>query len=333
MERIAFYVGLDYHRASVQVCVLDGEGRVLANRKVANEARAILGALPARARVRAALEACSGAAELAEELQRAGWEVALGHPGYVRRMRLNPDKTDFSDARLLAELVRAGFLARVWLAPRAVRELRLLVRHREQLVRERRAVKLRVGALLREQRVGSPEGAGRWSRAWVSRLRGAPLSEEGRWVMGEHLARLEWLAGRLRQAEARLEALTKEDAVVARLRGLRGVGPVTSWWLRAEVGEFSRFGTGKQLSRFCGLSPRNASSGQRQADAGLIRAGSAGLRSCLIQAAHSLVRFEPRWRALAGKMLAGGKPRSLVTAAVANRWVRWLHHQMREQAA
>ena len=136
------------------------------------------------------------------------------------------------------------------------------------------------------------------------------------------------MAERVRQAEARLEAVTKEDPVVTRLRGLRGVGPVTAWWLRAEVGEFSRFGTGKQLSRFCGLSPRNASSGARQADSGLIRAGSAPLRACLIQASHSLVRFEPRWRAL-----AGGKPRSVVTAAIANRWVRWLHHQMQPQAA
>ncbi len=40
--------------------------------------------------------------------------------------------------------------------------------------------------------------------------------------------------------------------------------------LRAEIGRFDRFGSGKQLARFCGLSPRNASSGTRQADAGLV---------------------------------------------------------------
>lgn len=327
MERIAFYAGLDYHQGSVQVCVLDREGRVVANRKCPNAWRAIVASVPG-GRVRAALEACSGAAELAEELGRAGWEVTLGHPGYVSRMKLNPDKTDHSDARLLAELVRGGFLPGVWLAPRAVRELRLLVRHREQLARQRRAVKLRVGALLREQRIAQPPWVGRWSRAWVGWLGQAPLSEEGRWVVQQHLAQLAWLQERMGAVEARLEALTKDDPVVARLRGLRGVGPVTAWWLRAEVGDFSRFGTGKQLSRFCGLSPRNASSGSRQADAGLIRAGNPGLRACLIQAAHSLIRFDPRWQKLAGRMLAGGKPRSLVTAAVANRWLRCLHHQM-----
>ena len=59
--------------------------------------------------------------------------------------------------------------------------------------------------------------------------------------------------------------------------------------LRAEIGRFDRFDTGKQLSRFCGVTPRNASSGNRQADAGLIK------------------------------------------AAIANRWVRWLHHELRRE--
>jgi transposase len=64
---------------------------------------------------------------------------------------------------------------------------------------------------------------------------------------------------------------TAADAVVAKLMSLAGVGLVTAVTLRAEVGRFERFDTGKQLARFCGVTPRNASSGQRQADAGLIQ--------------------------------------------------------------
>ena len=107
---------------------------------------------------------------------------------------------------------------------------------------------------------------------------------------------------------------------------------MTAWTLRAEVGRFDRFRSGKQLARFCGLSPKNASSGQRQADAGLIKAGSELLRATLIEAAHRLIRFDPRWGALGAKLRAAGKPGSVVAAAVANRWVRWLYHRMREAA-
>jgi hypothetical protein len=49
--------------------------------------------------------------------------VQLAHPGYVARMKQSRDKTDFGDARMLADLERVGYLPRVWLAPEEVREM------------------------------------------------------------------------------------------------------------------------------------------------------------------------------------------------------------------
>jgi transposase len=57
----------------------------------------------------------------------------------------------------------------------------------------------------------------------------------------------------------------------------REVGPVTAWTMRALSGRFDRFANGKQLGRFCpqlwAVTPCNASSGQRVADSGMVRAG------------------------------------------------------------
>jgi len=104
--------------------------------------------------------------------------------------------------------------------------------------------------------------------------------------------------------------------------------------LRAEIGRFDRFDTGKQLARFCCVTPRNASSGARQADAGLIKAGNPELRHVLIQLAQRLVnRVEGHWMQLAAGMLQRGKPKNVVVAAVANRWVRWLFHEMKDSSA
>jgi len=82
----------------------------------------------------AAIEACNGSSSLAQSLiEKAGWSVDLAHPGYVARIKQSPDKTDFSDARLLADLERVGYLPKVWLASHDVRELRRVVRFRQQL--------------------------------------------------------------------------------------------------------------------------------------------------------------------------------------------------------
>jgi transposase len=309
---------------------MDPAGNVLANRSCPNDVNAVdLLVAFFGDDVRGAIEACSGAAELADELiTRCGWDLALAHPGYVNRMKQSPDKSDYSDARMLADLVRVGYLPKVWLAPADVRQLRTLVRYRQQLVNERRATKLRVTALLRDARLAEP-AARRWGRPWLAWLTTAVgLGSEARFVVDCHLSDLRRLDEQIALVEARLAAVTAEDPVVAQLVALRGLGPVTAWALRAEVGRFDRFRSGKQLARYCGLSPRNASSGQRQADAGLIKAGSELLRATVIEAAHRLIRFDKRWKALAESLRGRGKPACVVAAAVANRWVRWLYHQV-----
>lgn len=207
MSRIPVFVGLDYYQHSVQVCVMEASGRVLGNRGCDGDIGRLVAYVHGIGAVRGvAIECCEGAACFAEALiAQAGWSVHPAHPGYVSRMRQNPDKTDYSDAGLLADLERVGYVPRVWMAPPSIRELRRLVRYRGQLVNTRRQVKL-----------------------------------------------------------------------------------------RAEVGRFDRFRSGKQLARCCGLTPRNASSGARQADAGLIHACNHALRSVLIEAAHRVMRYERR---------------------------------------
>ena len=332
MVTLAVFVGLDYHDQTVQVCVLDSRGVVLANRSVENDSAAIGQVVHTHGKQAfAALEACNGSADLADELvQRFGWSVHLAHAGYVARIKQNPDKTDYSDARLLADLERVGYLPQVWLAPEEVRELRRLVRYRQQLAKERRDVKLRIGALLREQRLPQPTTCQKWTVAWLKWLEETKeLSAQGRWIVDQHLRHLRELSFSIRTVEARLRDVTANDPQVQALMAMRGIGLITAVTMRAEIGRFDRFRTGKQLSRFCGLSPRNASSGQRQADAGLIKAGNPQLRTVLIEAAHRLMRHDPRYRAMGQQMRQRGKPGSVVAAAVANRWMRSLHHVMR----
>lgn len=336
MTSLPVFVGLDYHQDAVQVCVIDSEGRRLSNRSVPNDLGEIERAATRHGRPqRIAIEACCGAAELAERLTiDLGLPVQMAHPGYVNRLKRSPDKTDLGDAQLLADLVRVKYLPTVWLAPRHIRELRRLMRHRCQLVRRRKDVKLRIRGLLRENRSGRP-AARAWTKAWLAWLQNeVALSESDRWILEDCLAELNSLTTRIQAVERRIRQSIADDALVARLMALPGVGLVTAATLRAEVGRFDRFATGKQLARFCGVTPRNASSGARQADAGLIRAGNPDLRTVLIELAHRLIyRLDPRWAELAAGMLRRGKPKNVVTAAVANRWVRWLHHELRREPA
>lgn len=335
MEKIHVFVGLDYHTKGVQVCVLNADGKVLLNRRCSNSVAEIGGVIDSSWEVRrVVMESCCGAADLAEALiADLRWPVDLAHAGYVARMKHNPDKTDVADARMLADLARAGLVPQVWLAPHKVRELRVLIRLRADLAAQAKAAKLRILALLRQQRIAEPsrpEAPGRWSQKWLAWLDDCALSEQGRFAAQMYLEQLEMLRARIQQVEARLHEATKGDAMVERLLTLNGVGKVTAWTLRALIGRFDRFTSGKQLARFCAVTPRNSSSGERMADSGMIRAGDPQLKGIVVEAAHRLKRYEPRWEKLAESMRERGKPGSVIVGAVANRWLRWLYHQMKE---
>ena len=336
MKKIPVSVGLDYSMSGVQVCVQDANGKVLRNKKCDDSWRAVAGVIGKCETVGVAvIEACTGAADLAEELKaHAGWPMKIAMPGIVKKMKLNPDKTDWQDAHVLCDLGRINYVPPVWLAPKPVRELRLVVRYRQQLVNQRRAAKLRMGAILREQRVVL-QGR-RWSKPWQAALaHHKDLSEQAGWVLQQHVRAVVKLTAEIDQVEAHLEAIAANDWMVRQLMTCKGIGLVTACVMRAEIGSFARFKSAKGLARYCALTPRNASSGARQADAGVIQAGNRMLRTILIEAGHRLARFEPRWKALADAMRARGKHGSVIAVAVANRWMRSLYHQGKqlEQAA
>lgn len=330
MSSVTWFVGLDYHQAFVQTCVMDVSGQQILNRRCANSVAALQETLrPFAGAMSLAIESCCGAADLAEELVAVGCEVSLAHAAYVHKLKQSPDKTDWSDARLLADLLRVGYLPRVWLAPHPLRQLRHVVRYRQQLAQARRAAKLRVTALLRAERVAFAVTP--WTKAWKQAVRECQaLGEQGVWVVNQLLDEVERLQQKIHQTEQHLEEMTADDPFVQKLRQQRGIGLVTAVTLRAELGTMSRFRSGKQLARFCGLSPRNASSGLRQSDAGLINAANTVLRSVVIEAAHRLMRFDRRWSHLGQSLRRRGKPGSVAAAAVGNRWMRWLFHQLKE---
>lgn len=329
MSSLAVFVGLDYHQSFVQVCVMNSSGEILGNRRCENDTPSIVQYVQGHAAgpVQAAIESCCGAAAIADELIECGWRVSLAHAGYVNKVKQSPDKTDWSDARLLADLLRIGYLPNVWLPPQDLRQLRHVVRYRQQVAQAKRSAKLRVTALLRSHRVQF--AVSRWTKAWIAAVRSCTaLGTQGNWVANRLLDEIDHLQKQLATIEERLTELSLRDALVQKLLEYRGVGLITAVTLRAELGEMSRFRSGKQLSRFCGLTPRNASSGQKQADAGLIKAANPQLRTVLIETSHRLQKFDLRWAELGRQLKARGKPGSVVAAAVANRWIRWLYHQV-----
>jgi len=325
-------VGIDYHKDSLQVCILESSGIVRSNRKINNDVGELIKLVGTKSKnVVVAAEACNGSSSFLDVLhQQTNWEVKLCHPGYAQRMRSNPDKTDKSDGELIADLTRIGYLPEVWLAPEHLRDLRALVRYRALQMKEARAMKLRIRALLRNNRIKVVEGVSLWTIAGYSWLSsGVGLSEHSEWVMSRYLLDLRRLQDEVKAGTKRITEFVKTDSLAQKLLKYRGIGIITAAVMRAEIGTFTRFKTGKQLARFCGLTPCNRSSGNVSADSGLIRSGNNVLKACIAQGVWTLIRYDEHWKEFAKRLLDRGKPKGVVASAVANRWMRKLFHEVK----
>jgi transposase len=330
MFNLPVFVGLDYHQNVIQVCVMDQNRKILFNQAVGNDPDEVMRVVaPFGGNVHAAIEASTGVADFAEKLiTLSHWCVELAHPGYVARMKQTPDKSDWTDAKLLADLTRAGYIPRVWLAPKFIRNLRELVRHRHGLIEQRKQVKLRLRALLRNHRIVCPFSP--WAikgKAWLLDETNIP-SQHVLFLLGDHFDTIEYFDKKVGHVTEKMQADIVDDPVVKQLLQQPGVGMITAITMRALIGRFDRFRSGKQLSHFCAVCPRNNSSAGKTTTGGLIKAGDELLRIVVIEAAHRLIRYDPHWRDMATRLRANGKKPCVIVGAVANRWVRKLFHQM-----
>ena len=325
-------IGIDYHTETLQLCIMSPEGEVLSNRSCPNDVEEAVRVIRKFGKVaRISAEACNGSTEFLESVHReTGWKKRLCHPGYVQRMKNNPDKSDKSDSELIADLDRVDYLPQVWIAPREIRDLRTLVRYRCQAMRAKKNAKLRVRSILRQYRMKWQGTSGLWTRAgmaWLETLRDFPPQTQ--WVFGRLLAGFKYLESEQKLAEAELKKFAAQDSLTKQLLKEPGIGLICSTTIRAEIADIERFRTSKQLARFCGLTPCNASSGSRQADAGMIRAGNPILKTALLESAHRLARTS-NWTGFVQKFKDAGKPYPVIIASLANRWVRQLFWKMKQ---
>ncbi len=143
------WVGIDLHRRRSQIAIIDEHGELSLSRRIVNDRETFLELLDGlEGESQIAVEATYGWEWLAELLEDAGYDMHLAHPLRTRAIAAARVKTDAVDAKTLAHLLRADLLPEAYIAPRELRDVRDLLRHRAALVAMRTALKNRVHALL-----------------------------------------------------------------------------------------------------------------------------------------------------------------------------------------
>ncbi|HET6870272.1 MAG TPA: IS110 family transposase [Solirubrobacteraceae bacterium] len=287
MENATRWIGIDLHRRRSQIAVIDEQGELTMSKRIVNDRdtfRELLGD-PESAHV--VLEATYGWEWLAELLEEAGYDLHLAHPLRTRAIAAARVKTDAIDAKTLAQLLRAGFLPEAYVAPRELRDLRELLRHRATLTRMRSAIKNRVHAILAKHGIANEYSDlfGKGGRVFLTNLE---LRDAPRRRLDSLLSLIEDFDREINQTTTEIEQRAKLDDRVDVLTQIRGVGRYTAMLIIAEVGDVHRFPTARHLCAWAGLTPNVRSSDGKARIGHITRQGSPALRWALVEAAQKI---------------------------------------------
>jgi transposase len=278
------YLGIDLHKKSSVWVMMDEKRNVIFHTSVAShpfDINASIKKIPARLQdVKVVIEPVCGWRWVTKQLKEAGLEVHIAHPMKVRLIAESKQKTDFNDARTLADLLRAGMLPESYRVADEIYELRVVLRERYFLVQERTAVKNRLHGIVTTQGLHLVDGCN-------------PLQKRGKkWIekgsnetMKELLEVISELDAHIDLLTKKISGLTKEIPEAKLLMTMPGVGPITALTVVAEVGDFSRFSSPKKLASFAGIVPKQRSSGEKVRLGSITHFGSKYLRTAMVETA------------------------------------------------
>jgi transposase len=319
--------GLDVHQETVVACVLIGAPgphptkEVRTFRTMTRELEALRDWLKAMGVTHVAMESTGIYWRPVYAVLEGHFELIVGNARHIRNVPGR--KTDVKDAEWIAELVRHGLIAKSFVPPRPLRELRDLLRYRRKLVESRAAERNRllrlletaniklasvatdvfgvsgqamlkaliVGTASAEAMAGLAKGQLRRKHHDLVLALEGRFEEHHRFLLVLQLGRLEAAGQDIealdRRIAERLEPYSLEHAL---LMQIPGVDWVVAAALIAEIGvDMSVFLSVHHLAAWAGVCPGNHESAGKQ-KSGRSRKGNVHLRTMLVGAALSASR-------------------------------------------
>jgi transposase len=288
-------IGCDYHPSWQQICWMNRETGETGEKRLEHadgEAERYYGSLPSGALI--GMESTGNCQWFVERMASLGHELWIGDAARIRAAEVRQQKTDRRDAALLLRLLVENRFPRIWTPTSEERDQRQLLLHRHKLVEMRVRVKNELQHLAMNR--GVTKGRRLWSQAGERVLRELPLAP---WTSRrrEDLYKLrKMLDEQLGELDAAVKKVALENERARLLMTHPGVGPITSLAFVLTIGDVNRFPRGKQVGSYFGLIPRERSSGGKQRRYSISKQGNPFMRTLLVEAAQSVVRYEPGFR-------------------------------------
>jgi transposase len=316
-------VGLDLAKTVFQVHGIDSTGKVIVRRSLRR--RQVMHFFGKLEPCLIGMEACGTSHFWAREIAKLGHEVKLMPAIYVKPY-VKRGKTDAGDAEAICEAVTRPTMRFVAIKSPEQQSVLALHRTRALLVRQRTQLVNMIRAQLAEFGIVLAKGIQHALKLVDQLLEGAApdIPVLANKIVVSLAEQIRELQARIGELEKDLNASSRDNEVVRRLRTIPGIGPITASALAASVTDPHQFTSGRQFAASLGLTPKAGSSGGKERMGRISKMGDRYLRRLLVSGMTSQLqsaRRKPEAHPWVTGLLAS-KPNKLVAVAMANKAAR-----------
>ncbi len=312
------YAGLDVSLEQTSVCLVDQQGQVVREVKVASEPEALIHFLRTQDLeiARVGLEAGPLSQWLHAGLVAAGYEAVLLETRHVKAaLSAMTVKTDRRDARGIAQLLRLGWYRPVHAKSASAQEVRSLLTARKLIQCKLLDIQSGIRGVLRGfgLKVGTIS-RGRFEARILDLIEGHTMLET---VIGSMLAARTSLQTEFTRLHRALLALVRADPVCRQLMSVPGVGAVVAITFKSGVDDPTRFRRSRDVGPHFGLTPRKYQSGEMDVTGSISKVGDRMVRTALYEAASVMLSRTVRMSPLKSWAMAVARRRGAKKARVA----------------
>lgn len=280
-------ISIDLAKNVFQVCIINGNGKVVSNKKLSRNKLSAMIAKESPTTV--AMESCYSANYWGREFEKMGHTVKLIPAQHVKPF-VRGNKNDANDALAIAEAARRPNMRFVPIKTLAQQDIQNLHRVRTRHVHNRTALINQIRGLLSEYGIIAAQGWARLRLALPDILEDADnrLSPIARQTVAGLYDELSAATALIDQDKKQLMAQAQDDEDFQRLIAIPGFGLMLASATVATVGNGHQFARARDMAAWIGLTPKQFASGDKSRAGGISKRGDRYLRTLFIHGARAL---------------------------------------------
>lgn len=293
MSNANTYIGVDLHKKSCYVTIMDNLGKIRKQTEISTETDKVRKFFARYEEASVAVESTMNWIPFYENLESLGCAVVLSNPLATKAIASARIKNDKVDSRVLADLLRTNLLPTAYIQPREIRDLKELVRQRVSYVEIRTQIKNKIHSVLFKSNIAQGF-SNLYGVAGMKWLRNLELRDIYRQELDRYLLTLDLLNEQIEEMSNTIMETAKANYDCKLLMTIPGISYFTALVIKSEIGDISRFPNANKLCAYAGLIPSTYASADKVRHGRITKRGSKWLRKSLIDAVTSGSRHPSR---------------------------------------